>query len=313
MTIFCGCKKSAKKGVDQSTQLPQPGKVENSSGGSVEPIFEAQTTGFNVFLKNIPADAGSVRCRINDTAEVDCAHGMVLPPLKDGLYLLTMTITTSKESLVRTHQFSILNGQYHVGSITKAPPKNGGSSADPGGAQDIVFALKPGPATEKFSNHSAASRQKPLTFDFVLESNQSCEARFWCSHGQDIWWLCNNENKPSVTLEPRELAAGFQKILIKASCAANSFDTNVVERFWFGVGDDYQPLAVTKREVLGFTHYQIEKATDCLDELAFECGSNSGSFKPCSNVKIKSAKGFQIRAVCKKSGNIERGPVFSET
>lgn len=297
--------------MDESTP-PQPGQVENSSGGVIEPLFEAQPIGFHVSLKNIPADATGVRCKINDTPEVDCAHGLVLPQLKDGLYLLTMTISTPNEGIVRSHQFSILNGQYYVGAITKNPPKNSGP-IDPGGAQDIIFTLKPGPLMEKFSNHVAVSRNKPLTFDFDLVSNQNCPAQFWCSYGQDIWWLCNNENKPMVTLEPRELAAGFQKLLVKASCSTNSFDTNIIERFWFGVSDTYQPLALTKRDVQGLTHYQMEKATDCLDEVGFECGNGNGSFQKCSNVKIKPAKGFQIRAVCKKGGNVERGPVFSET
>ncbi len=254
-----------------------------------------------------------MRCKINDSAEVDCAQGLVLPPLKDGLYLLTMTIATPKEGLVRSHQFSILDGQYYHGVVTKNPPKNPGQPADPIGAQDIRFQLKPGPTTEKFTNHSAVPRNKPLTFDFTLDSNQNCVPQYWCSYGQDIWWLCNTDGNSVVTLEERELAQGFQKLLVKANCSTNNFDTNVVELFWFGVGEKYQPRSVAKREVQGFTHYQMEKATDCLDEVSFECNDGNGSFHSCSNVRINPAKGFQIRVVCKKGDKVERGPVFSET
>lgn len=313
MTASYGCKKGDKN-PDESNEAPQqPGQVESSSGASVEAQFEAQPTGFRVSLKNVPPDATSVRCKINDSPEVDCVSGLVLPALKDGLYLLTMTISTPKEGLVRSHQFSIIDGQYYHGVVTKNPPKNPGQPADPNGAQDIRFVLKPGPITEKFTNHNAVPRNKPLTFDFTLDNNQNCVPQYWCSYGQDIWWLCNSDSKASVTLEERELAQGFQKLLVKANCSANNFDSNIVELFWFGVSDKYQPRGIVKREVQGFTHYQMEKATDCLDEVSFECDEGNGSFRACSNVRINPAKGFQIRALCKKGDKIERGPIFSES
>lgn len=308
-TVFCACKKYQTNNQD-SDQPSKPG-VEHS-GGTVEPEFAPQQTGFKVTLHNLPADASSVRCKVNETPEVDCADGLILPQLADGLYLMTITISTPREGVVRSHQFSILDGQYYRGVVTKDPPNNN-KPIDPGDAQDIKFTLKAGPLMDKLVNHSAVSRDAPLKLDVVLENNQSCLPQFWCSRGQDIWSLCNESGNADITLDPRELATGFQKLMVKASCPNTSFDSNIVERYWFGVSASYQPLSLTKRNVQGYTHYQMEKATDCLEEVSYECSAAGGQFQACSNVKIDPSAGFQIRVLCKKNGSVERGPVYSES
>lgn len=258
----------------------------------------------HVVVEPLPHDTVAVTCRINQDPEVDCRNGLVMQGLKEGRYKLVVTFVMASGRKEEVREFAVQGNTVTEGTTTSGNV----------GQEDIRFNLGLTGASANWQNNEAVFRSKPLAFEFALDSNQACLAQILCSFTTDVWALCDYANKPRLDIDPREISEGFQKVTVKAVCDQPKIESKVIDLSWFGVEDDYQTMALTRRMINRTAHYQLVKQNDCLGELKFECGTGtSGAFAACVNVRDNPSAGFQIRATCTTPAGVTRGPIFTES
>lgn len=262
---------------------------------------------FKITVSDLPPNTQDVFCHVNDTQEVSCRYGVEMNNLADGEYRIYVRVVTADGTINEMRDFVVNQGVWKDKASASDP------QVKPVSNQDVQFKLSLIGESAKFENYAAIPKSKPLNFEFQLETNQSCTVKYMCSQGQDIWFQCDIQNRPRFDIDPREIREGFQKASIKATCDAEKLTSNVIDLFWFGVSDNYQPLMLSRRLVNKVANYYLMKQNDCTADILFECREpGETAFKSCENVRTNPPSGFQIRALCGTGSQQIVGPTFSE-
>ena len=260
--------------------------------------FEQQKNIILVKPTNLPEDVKDVTCTISQV-ESDCKSGITLNSLTDGLYTITLSVTTKSNPNPQNTdtQFRISNGVLteHIDENSNLIP--------------ITITQKD---DSPFKNYQNVSRDSGFQVPVEVQMSHPCDFHLYCSRNNDIWARCGYKNN-TIQVTPEENLEGFQTLLVKARCLESDDTSNILSFHWYGTSPGYTHLTLTRRNVHNLNHYRLNKETDCLGELQFQCKEESETaYQSCPNLKTNPQKGFSIRAICKKGEDIKIGPAFTE-
>lgn len=296
MTITIACTKEKKV---KSDDLNHAIVARTTDSPNLATQVEQTENQVKIMPQNLPQDTKTVTCQVNETAVVDCRQGFILNKPSDGKYLFSMKVETNSGEVFTLNQaFVVRDGNWQEDHQSSDAPK------------DLTLSLDP---VNEFVNHDALNRHKPVIIKLSLTSAGSCKVKLTCSRSEGIWSLCNQNNTMDLSLDPREIITGYQKMSVKAQCLDSEVVSNTLDLSWFGVDDNYQPMSLVRRQLPGLSHFQLAKQTDCLNKVFFECrdGKNA-EFKRCPNVKTQMTQDFGIRAVCDNGREKTPGPEWVE-
>ncbi len=266
---------------------------------NAELIVVEQSGKISIKPEYLPEKVTSVSCKVNDISVESCSDGVILTNPNDGSYFVSMIVETASQDFNLQKRFNILGGKLFF------PNRNDQESSD-----WFILAAD----DFRFKDYSAINIDKYLTIPLQIDTNRSCQAKFYCNQTQDMWSLCHTESIATLTIAPQQMVKGFQVMKVQAKCGERS--SNIIDLHWFGVDENYQKLAVSKRTINQWTHFSLAKASDCTEQLSWQCRnseneSDTESFDPCINLMENPLPGFKIRATCTDSDeNIIYGPIY---
>jgi hypothetical protein len=294
LVFLAGCPEDDGKKPDKAAQKTVVAKPNPDYSISVH--LDQQGDTIKVSLHALPQTTTQVECRLSSLKITQCEKGFVLEEPRDGSFLLGVMVTASLPTPLKYEVgFVVEKGQLRSPHIVITA--------------HVMRTIDMKLVSGGFENHGAVSRSKPLGLEFETENYSGCPHQYWCSYSENLWSQCQLvENKLEVP--PDMILRGFQKFAIRAACPEDrSRASNVVELYWYGVDDAYQPLALWSRRIGSYSHYSLQKQNDCVGKVSYQCRNDSASeFAGCLNAKKDPQPGFEIRAVCHGKDGEKIGP-----
>jgi len=283
-------KKSDAPAIPERVDDGQAIDAQKSHLGIMDLTVDLRDDGLLLHIGQLPPDA-TLECDLDEKP---------LTPCHDGALFVRPAIGDHKISAVATKSGAIVAlGESTTFTIMPSTTKQVGD-VETHGTGDLALQID----DANFANGMTVPLSKDFTAHFRFASGTpSCAAQVRCkydSRTSPFWTTCSEDGK-SFTVTKDLLALGLQYLTVQAICGDQAGPELTL--FWYGVPDNYQPLALTDvKDANGRHIVTLVKDDDCPEsQQQFQCaalGSDAFALCPNGNVLDNPVQGSRIRLTC---------------